>query len=114
MKKWTLKRVLVLSFSTITLVAITFVIFIQFILTNGFRDYKEYCSGYIQPVEEYFSRIGEHPSSISHFEEYNDPYNRYEPNDCGYMHNDKGFRFMATSGFGVVIYISENKMWVYD
>ena len=104
--KTTAKWVLVLG--------ILYVVAVSYSITNGFRDYKKYCSKFIPKLEQYHKSNGVYPDSLEMFK--TDALDfRYSKKECGYDNNTEYFSFYFSDGFiGVIGYDSKKKMWWFD
>lgn len=99
--------------SVMTLIVFIFITVMAYFFTNGFRNNEEFCSKYIQKLNNYNSKNGHYPSSLNQLEKPLYSY-RYDQNICNYNVKSNTFSFMVSSGFGVAIYSSQNNSWVYD
>jgi len=83
-------------------------------ISNGFRDYKSFCSNYIEPLEQYHQKNGTYPPSLENFETSSYDF-RYNYEKCGYEREKDSFSFFFSDGFiGVIGYSSKNSKWWYD
>lgn len=83
-------------------------------ISNGFRDYKNFCSKYIVPLEHYHQEYRTYPSSLKNFEKAFYDF-RYDYKECGYKEEEDYFSFYFSDGFlGVWGYNSNSKKWWYD
>jgi len=114
MKKSKINKIIFTAAIIISISLISYFTYTYYLLSDGFRDYKDYCSTFIPLIEKHHEETGQYPKSLNELEETNDLFNRYEPSECGYYIGDNGYGFSAPAGFGVVMYFSDKDLWVYD
>jgi len=111
MKKNLLKILLFLIFSFFA-----YLIVMSYIFSNGYRDYKEFCSQYIPILKQYHTEHGVYPSTLNSFE-VSTPDFRYSLDKCGYrsFSDSDSYSFYLSDGFlGVWGYNSQKGKWWYD
>jgi len=108
------KKTLIIFCCAVLFLGLMYFLFIYYLVTNGFRNYQKFCSSYIPLIENYYLSHSAYPASISDFERPLFSW-RYDANDCNYIADPDGFSFEVEDGlFGIAIYISKEKRWVYD
>jgi len=109
MKKKILYTIVILvTFGMISLV-LTF-----YLMSDGFRDYKNYCSQYIPKLESYYQKHHEYPKSLDVFEKSLFDF-RYSNEECNYRPSENNFSFFMSDGFlGIWGYESSSGKWWYD
>lgn len=106
-KKWT--KILL----TILLLFFLSLVFIGYMLTEGYRNYKSFCSQYIPKIDKYYSVNGMYPLSLNQFESSIIDF-RYNSNNCRYSINKEGYTFLFLSGVTLIGYDSLKQKWWYD
>ncbi|GGY78283.1 hypothetical protein GCM10011613_23630 [Cellvibrio zantedeschiae] len=108
------KKKLILLCGIVLFLGLIYFLFIYYLVTNGFRNYQKFCSNYIPQIESYQAKHGIYPSAINDFEKPSFSW-RYDAEECNYIADPDGFSFQVADGlFGISIYISKEKRWVYD
>lgn len=114
MTKKSLKKYLITGLSILLVGSVLYFIFISYLVSNGFRDYKEFCAHYIPMIEQYRHEHKVYPAGLNAFKkpEY---YPRYDVKDCGYIQQKDEYTLFAPAGLiGAYIYTSEDNKWRYD
>lgn len=91
-----------------------FVIVMFYLISDGFRDYKRYCSHFIPLVDSYYLQNHKYPDSLSVVDDkliYNI---RYSPKRCGYRYNKDSYYFYFGEGMTAYGYDSITKKWWQD
>jgi len=82
-------------------------------LTDGYRDYTNFCAKYIPKLENYYQEHNRYPQTIEIFDKSLIDF-RYAINNCGYQTSEGQYTFYFQEGFGVKGYSSINKKWWID
>lgn len=109
-------KVRIIKFISAIAVALfaTYLLFIQAMVTDGFRDYPKYCEGYFPYLESIRKESGSYPSSLDMIQSIK-PSFRYEPKGCSYSSTETSFEMITSYGLiGVAIYTSKEGAWYYD
>ena len=114
MNKFKWKKWLLIATGSFLVLALLYVIFISYLVTNGFRDYMTFCSRYMPLLEEYRAKNSKYPKNLSEFRK-PDFYPRYDAAICGYSRLDNGYMFYMPEGLiGTAIYNSNEGKWFHD
>lgn len=90
------------------------IIVVFYLISDGFKDYKEYCAHFIPLIDSYYLINRKYPDSLDEIDDKLIKYIRYKPKRCGYMHSNDGYSFYFGEGFSVYGYDSKTKMWWQD
>ncbi len=91
-----------------------FEIGVFYLLSDGFRDYKPYCSHFIPLIDNYYLQNHKYPNSLSVVDDkliYNI---RYSPKGCGYTYDKDSYSFYFSEGMTLYGYDSITKKWWQD
>ena len=110
-KKLLLKILLFLIF-----IFFAYLLTVFYFVTDGFRDYKGYCSQFIPALEFYYEQHQRYPKNILELAGGKTGFNfRYNPDECGYKPVEKGYIFYLSDGYlGIWGYESWTNKWWYD
>ena len=88
---------------------------IGYFFTDGYRNYKDYCSEFIPNLEYYYKEHHEYPKTLLQLQGGKTGFNfRYSTNDCGYSASKDSYTFFYSEGFGVGGYDSKTNRWWVD
>ena len=91
-----------------------YVLFIGYITSYGYRDYKEFCEQYIPHIDNYILQNKKYPEKLSIFPK-PDYYPRYDVEECLYFVREDRYELIAPLGLiGAAYYDSKTKLWNYD
>lgn len=94
---------------------LAYILFISYIISDGFRDYKNYCSQFIPSLDTYYKQHQKYPKTLLQLAGGKTGFNfRYSINGCGYQTNEKSYTFYYAEGFGVGGYNSDTQQWWID
>jgi len=84
-----------------------------YLLGDGFRDYKKYCSHFIPILDHYHTTHHSYPNNLSYIDD-NSIWNiRYDAANCGYSLQDDGvYTFYFYDNIISMGYDSKTKKWV--
>jgi hypothetical protein len=108
------KKVFFISALVIVILAASYVTFISAYVTHGFRDYEQFCSFYIEQIDEHKKQTGLYPDTL---QQLNKPHLsfRYEANDCHYYSQTDSYGFAVKHGLiGQKFYYSDRNTWISD
>jgi len=89
-----------------------FVVF--YLISDGVKDYKNYCSQYIPKLKSYYQKHREYPKSLDVFEKSIFDF-RYSNEECNYHPSEDDFTFNTSDGsLGICGYESSTGKWWYD
>jgi len=108
------KKILLISASSIVILAAAYVLFVASFVTHGFRDYVQFCSLYIEQINNYKKQKGHFPDTLQ--ELVKPPYSfRYDASDCHYYSQPDFYGFSVKHGLiGQMFYYSDSNKWLSD
>jgi len=108
------KKTLFISVLVVVILAASYVTYIYYFVTNGFRDYVQFCSFYIEQIDDYKKRTGLYPESLQQLSKPQFSF-RYEPDDCHYYSQPYFYGFTVKYGLiGQKFYYSDSNKWLSD
>ncbi len=108
------KKILIKLMVLILLGVTLLVLFVSYLISNGFHDYKKYCSEYIPRLEDFKNQKGFYPDNLILIEK-PELYFRYKKNDCRYLIDSRGYSFKVEDGIlGWSFYYSDIDRWKHD
>ena len=112
--KQRVKKLLVKLLVFISICIVIYFVFIGYLVTNGFKDYIDFCSKYTNQIDKYKAQNGRYPDSLSELNTPNYSF-RYSSKECSYYSRKNVYSFTVTSGLiGSAFYESKTKKWTYD
>ncbi|CAA6815792.1 MAG: Unknown protein [uncultured Sulfurovum sp.] len=94
---------------------VSYITFINYFISDGFRNYKSYCSQFIIDLEYYREKHHKYPQNLLELAGGKTGFNfRYNPKDCGYQSSEEAYTFYYSEGLGVGGYDSKTKEWWRD
>jgi len=108
------KKILMLLMSIIVVGVTSYIIFVGYLVSNGFKDYASFCSKYISQINEYKTKTGHYPSTL---EELTKPAFsfRYDIEFCRYYTQTDFYGFTVPEGLiGQALYSSKTRKWTHD
>ena len=82
--------------------------------SDGFRDYKPYCSHFIPLVDAYYLANHRYPDTLAVIDDKRMSNIRYEAHKCGYQSDKKSYSFYFSEGMTLYGYNSVSKKWWQD
>jgi type II secretory pathway pseudopilin PulG len=109
-----IKKTLLILVSILVIVAASYVLFITSFVTHGFRDYVQFCSLYIEKIDDYKSQTGHYPDTLQKLTK--PPFSwRYKASDCYYYSQPNFYGFAVKHGLiGQRFYYSDSNKWLSD
>jgi len=108
------KKILFISVLAIVILAASYVTFVYAYITHGFRDYVQFCSFYIEQIDDHKKQTGLYPDTLQQLKK--PPLSfRYEANDCHYYSRPDFYGFSVKfSLIGQKFYSSDTNKWISD
>lgn len=108
------KKVLNIVLAVTSVCIASYLVFVGYLVTNGYRDYVGFCSKYLSQIDEYKSKNRRYPDSLMELNKPKFSF-RYGIQDCSYYSQENMYGFTAPSGLiGLAFYDSKTKKWTYD
>ncbi len=108
------KTILITVISTITFLTASYFAYIGYLVTNGYRDYQEFCEKYIPQIEKYKLANERYPKSLDVLAKPNFSF-RYDNKGCAYQAKKDGYVFAIRYGLlGIAFYNSGSRVWMRD
>jgi len=109
-----MKKKILYGVGILTALSLLFLVVMMYLMTDGYRNYKNYCSQYIPKLETYYKKYNSFPPSLDVFEKSVFDF-RYSTTDCGYEQDTNTFTLFVSDGYlGYWGYNSSTKEWWYD
>jgi len=84
-----------------------------YLLSDGFRDYKKYCSHFVPILDHYHTTHHSYPNNLSYIDDKSIWNIRYDADNCGYRLQDDGvYTFYFYEGMIAIGYDSKTNKWV--
>jgi len=105
---------LFISVSVLVILAVSYVLFVASFVTHGFRDYVQFCSFYIEKIDDYETQTGHFPDTLQQLKK--PPFSwRYKASDCHYYSQTDFYGFSVKQGLiGQKFYYSDTNKWISD
>lgn len=108
------KKIFIISTLTIVILAVCYVTFIYAFVTHGFRDYVQFCSFYIEQIDDHKKQTGLYPDTLQNLNKPSFSW-RYKAADCHYYSQTDFYGFAVKHGLiGQKIYYSDTNKWISD
>jgi flagellar basal body-associated protein FliL len=108
------KKILFISILVVVVLATSYVTFIYAFVTHGFRDYVQFCSLYIEQIDDYKKQTGHYPDTLQQLSKPRLSF-RYEASDCHYNSQTDIYDFSVKhSLIGQKFYYSDTNKWISD
>ena len=109
-----MKKKILYTIAILVAISMTYLFVVFYLIGDGFRDYKNYCSQYIPKLESYYRKHHEYPKSLDVFEKSIFDF-KYSNEECNYRPRKHDFAFNMSDGFmGIWGYESSTAKWWYD
>lgn len=108
------KKVIIISSLLVLILVASYVTYIYSFVTNGFRDYVQFCSIYIEQINDYKKQNSRYPDTLQKLTK--PPYSwRYKAADCHYYSQADFYGFSVKQGLiGQKFYYSDTDKWISD
>ena len=108
------KKILIIVVVVVGICIASYLVFVGYLVTNGYRDYVDFCSKYSNQIDEYKTQNERYPDSLMELNKPKFSF-RYDIKKCSYYSRENMYGFTAPSGLiGWAFYDSKTKKWTYD
>ena len=85
-----------------------------YLWSDGFRDYKPYCSHFIPLLDDHYLAHHKYPDTLAVIDDKRIANIRYTAHRCGYQKNTQGYSFYFSEGMTIYGYSLVSKKWWRD
>ena len=106
-----IKQYIIIGIGILILFSGLYFVFVSYLVTGGFRDYKAYCSRYIPLIDAYHAQNRRYPADLSSLGPM-EASTSHDPAQCRYSATENGYTITVPAGLaGRLIYSSETGKW---